>query len=233
MITLKALTDVGKLLFPDICQGCGNEINNSSHLLCYLCIKELPITGFEKSTINPTATLFSGRIAVEKASSWLFFGKDGLSQHLIHQLKYRKNTAIGDYLGEQMGLHLQKSGWFDGIDIMVPLPLNRKKLAKRGYNQATVLCQGIQKSVGLPIEEVAVIRTIYTQTQTKKTRIERWRNVADVFDINVSSHLHNKHILLVDDVITTGATIEACGQVLINIPGVKLSVLSLAIASKL
>jgi ComF family protein len=142
-------------------------------------------------------------------------------------------VAVGEYLGFAMAAHLTASGWLDGIEVVVPLPLNRKKLNMRGYNQSTVLCKGISAATGLPVEEVAVMRTIFTETQTKKSRLQRWANVEHVFDLLDAAHLHNKHALLVDDVITTGATMDACGQVLMQVPGLKLSVLSLAVAGRI
>lgn len=233
MTITRYLTDLSRLFYPHNCAGCGYELYDNRHLLCLKCLSALPVTGFENAPSNYTARLFAGRLPLEKAASWLFFGKQGITQALIHQLKYRGNTDIGEYLGRQMGNALSKSVWFRDIDVLVPLPLNQKKLNIRGYNQSTVLCRGLQAATGIPLEEVAVMRTRFTQTQTRKSRLQRWTNVEHVFDLREAAHLEGKHALLVDDVITTGATMDACGQVLLKVPGLRLSVLSLAVAGKI
>ena len=226
------LNDIARFLYPHSCLGCGYDLFDQRHFLCLRCLKALPYTGFEKSRINYTSGLFTGRLPVEKGASWLFFGKDGLTQKLVHQLKYKGNIALGVYLGFIMGSHLKEVEWFDGIDLMIPLPLNKHKHRIRGYNQSEVLCRGLNDATGIPVEEVAVMRTVYTETQTHKSRLQRWSNVEHVFDLQNSHLLDHKHVLLVDDVITTGATMDACGQVLVNVPGLKLSVLSLAVADR-
>jgi ComF family protein len=226
------LHDIGRFLYPHSCLGCGYDLFDQRHFLCLRCLKTLPVTGFEKSKENYVAKLFTGRLPIERGAAWLFFGKDGLTQKLIHQVKYRGNTNLGEYLGFIMGNHLKDAGWFNGMDILVPLPLNKKKLKIRGFNQSEVLCRGISKATGLPVEEVAVMRTVYTQTQTKKSRLQRWSNVEHVFDLQQADMLEHKHVVLVDDVMTTGATMDACGQVLSRVPGLKLSVLSFAVADR-
>lgn len=227
------INDLARLFYPHNCVGCGYELYDTRHLMCLKCLAGLPLTGFEKTPENYVARLFSGRLAFQKAASWLFFGKAGITQTLIHQLKYRGNIDLGEYIGRQMGTNLGKAGWFSDIDVLIPLPLNQKKLNIRGFNQSTVLCRGIQASTGIPVEEVAVMRTIFTETQTRKSRLQRWSNVQHVFDLQEAGHLQGRHALLVDDVITTGATMDACGQVLLKVPGLKLSLLSLAVAAKI
>jgi ComF family protein len=219
--------------YPHNCVGCGYPLFNLQKLLCKHCIADLPLTHYEKVDDNPVVKIFSGRLQIEKATSWLFFAKNGLTQNVIHALKYRNNRKIGLAMGKMMAASLDECGWWNGIDVLIPLPLNRKKLLMRGYNQAEVLCRGISSFTGIPVEEVAVMRTVFTETQTHKTRIQRWRNVAEVFDLLDYSHLQGKHAVLVDDVVTTGATLDACGQVLSKVPGLKLSLLSLAIASRI
>jgi ComF family protein len=227
------IQDIIRFFYPHTCVGCGKELYNLHHFACTGCLKSLPLTGFERTGNNYTETLFAGRLPLKKACSWLFFEKDSLTQKLIHQLKYRNNQAIGEWLGYAMGKQLMEQNWFNTMDVVVPLPLNKRKLNMRGYNQSEVLCRGISSATGLPVEKVAVMRTVYTETQTKKSRIQRWRNVEEVFDLIESTHLQGKHALLVDDVVTTGATLDACGQVLLKVPGLSLSVLTLAVASKI
>jgi ComF family protein len=231
MKTVSYLKDITRFFYPHSCPGCGAELYQSMQMVCVRCIKQLPQTGFEKTGDNYTARLFTGRLQLQKASSFLFFGKDGLTQKLIHRLKYRGDTAMGKYLGHMMGDRLGEAGWFSDIDVLIPLPLNRKKLQSRGFNQSTLICEGIQSATGIAVEEVAIMRTIFTETQTHKSRLQRWANVSHVFDLLETQLLHNRHVLLVDDVITTGATMDACGQVLLQVPGLKLSALSLAVAT--
>ena len=219
--------------YPHNCVGCGYPLFNLEKFLCNHCHADLPLTHYEKVDDNPVAKIFSGRLQIEKATSWLFFAKNGLTQNVIHALKYSNNQKIGLAMGKMMAASLDECGWWNGIDVLIPLPLNRKKLLMRGYNQAEVLCRGISSFTRIPVEEVAVMRTVFTETQTRKSRIQRWRNVAEVFDLLDYSHLQNKHAVLVDDVVTTGATLDACGQVLAKVPGLKLSLLSLAIVSRI
>jgi ComF family protein len=219
------------LLYPHNCVACGYTLYNTAKYLCKNCMQQLPLTHFEKVGDNPVANMFAGRLRLEKASSWLFFAKNGITQGLIHELKYRGNQDVGVDLGNMMAKALDDTGWWEGIDVLIPLPLNRKKWINRGYNQSEVLCRGISTVTGIPVEEVAVMRTVYTETQTRKSRVQRWRNVAEVFDLLDFTHLQGKHAMLVDDVVTTGATLDACGQVLLRVPGLRLSALTLAVAS--
>lgn len=227
------LKDFTRLIFPNNCAGCGDELFASTSLLCWKCINELPKTGFEKHAHNPTSAIFYGRLPLQHAFSWLFYNKGSLAQHLVHQIKYKRNLELGKFMGQQMGEAMQETGLYNDVDVLVPLPLNKKKLAKRGYNQAMLLCKGISEVIQKPVENVAVIRNKFTETQTRKTRLERISNVEQVFDLQDGHVLENKHALLVDDVITTGATMESCGQILLQVPGLKLSMASLAAASKM
>jgi len=227
------LKDFTRLVFPNNCVGCGSELFASKSMLCWKCIHELPKTGFEKHAHNPTAAIFYGRLPLQHAFSWLFYNKGSLAQHLVHQIKYKRNLDLGKYMGQQMGQAMLETGLYNDVDVIVPLPLNKKKLASRGYNQAMLLCEGMAEVLQKPVENVAVIRTRFTETQTKKSRLERISNVEQVFDLQDGHLLENKHALLVDDVITTGATMEACGEILLRIPNLKLSMASMAAASKI
>lgn len=225
--------DVTHLVYPNPCLGCGSEIFQRNLPLCAQCLWQLPNTNYHRHPNNPMAQYFHGRLSLQQATAWLFYAKAGLTQQLIHALKYKGRKDVGLFLGNKMATELQEAGWLDGIDVLVPLPLNAKKQRARGYNQSMVLCEGMAAATGLPIQEIAVVRTVYTETQTKKSRIQRWRNVADVFDLGNTDGLAGKHALLVDDVVTTGATLEACGQVLLKVDGLRLSMLTLATASEL
>lgn len=176
--------------------------------------------------------MFWGRVAITAATSEFYFSKGSIIQNLIHELKYKGNRKAGVYLGNLMGNSLLKSNRFLNIDMLVPLPLFAKKEFKRGYNQAMVLCEGIAEVMNLPIVTKNVIRIVHTETQTKKGRIERWENVEKSFAVKDLSVLKGKHILLIDDVITTGATMEACGAEILKVDNAKLSIATLAFATR-
>ena len=233
MIPLKNIVaDALHLFYPHICTGCGSDLINKDSLLCIYCIDELPHTGFALHENNPIEKIFTGRLKFKAAHSEFYFSKGQLIQHLIHQLKYNANKEIGYYLGEIMGNSLLKGNRFSNIDHLIPLPLYADKEFKRGYNQAEIICQGIYKSTQIPVMVNNVIRQRPTETQTRKHRAERWQNVDGSFTILNPESLTGKHVLLVDDVITTGATLEACGQVILQVPGTSISFASLAHASK-
>lgn len=226
------LSDTLHLFYPHVCNGCGGDILPDKNLLCLKCIHDLPHTGFARYPNNPVEKYFWGRLPLTAAHSEFYFEKDGLIQHLIHQLKYKANTAIGTYLGELMGKSMLNSDRFNTADALIPLPLYADKERQRGYNQAAVICQGISSVMNIPVLVGNVVRRRSTETQTRKHRAERWQNVRESFGIQNRRSLAGKHLLLVDDVVTTGATLEACGQVMLQAENVTLSIAALAHASK-
>lgn len=181
---------------------------------------------------NPIEKIFWGRIPIKGAYSQFYFAKESLIQHLVHQLKYKGNTDIGIYLGEIMGQTIVNSSRFRQIDALIPLPLYPDKERKRGYNQAAIICNGMSKIMGVPVINNNLIRQRFTETQTKKHRIERWENVEGSFVLKNPAALKGKHILLIDDVVTTGATLEASGSVLLKAENVTLSIATLTTATK-
>ena len=225
-------SDTLHLFYPHICTGCGSDLLEQNNLLCLRCLTNLPDTNFAKHANNPIEKIFWGRISLVAAHSEFYFSKESLIQQLIHQFKYKGNTTIGFYLGGLMGKTLLSSSRFHGIDAIIPLPLYPDKERKRGYNQAAIICDGISAVMNIPAIKYNVLRQRYTDTQTKKHRIERWENVAGSFIIKDETKLKGKHLLLVDDVITTGATLEACGSMIAAIEGVKLSLATLAHTTK-
>ena len=232
MILHQLLQGALQLFYPHTCQGCGSDLLATKSLLCLRCLSELPHTYFAFHENNPVEKIFTGRIPVKAAHSEFYFSKNELIQHLIHQLKYKGNQEIGTYLGEIVGSTLLQSGRFTDIDYLVPLPLFADKEYKRGYNQAEVICRGISRSMNIPVLTNNLIRQRQTETQTRKHRMERWQNVDGSFLLKESSALKNKHVILVDDVLTTGATLEACGSTLLDADGLKLNVAVIAHASK-
>jgi len=220
------------LFYPHVCTGCGSDLVSEDNLLCLRCIHALPHTNFAGLANNPIEKHFWGRLRIETGHSEFYFEKEFLIQHLIHQLKYKGDTGIGFYLGELMGRSLLNSNRFTGIDALIPLPLYADKERKRGYNQAAVICNGISSVMNIPVLNTAVVRSHATETQTRKHRTERWENVSGSFKVARPEELKNKHLLLVDDVITTGATLEACGAIILQQENIKLSMATLAYAAK-
>ena len=217
------------LFFPHNCVGCGSDVIDTDHFICLQCVNDLPHTNFAMHSNNPVEKKFWGRIPVASAMSEFYFSKTSVIQNLIHEFKYKGNKKIGHYLGNMIGKSLINSNRFP-IDAIIPLPLFEKKEKKRGYNQAEILSYGISEEMNIPVIKNNVIRMIHTETQTKKGRLERWTNVEKVFFVKHPESLENKHLLLVDDVITTGSTLEACGSKILKVKNVKLSIATLAIA---
>ena len=222
------LNDFSHLLYPHNCEGCGTDVLNDDAILCTKCLFDLPETNFTNTKNNPVEKIFYGRLNIIAATAAYYFTKDSLLQHLMIQLKYRNNKDVGFFLGKQLGYQLQESERFNEVDVLVPLPLNPKKEKKRGYNQAMIICEGIASVWQKPVLKNALIRTQFTETQTLQDRIHRWQNMQHVFAMADKNSLQGKHVLLVDDVITTGATLEACGNTIVNIPNTQLSIATLA-----
>ncbi|TDO26629.1 ComF family protein [Sediminibacterium goheungense] len=224
----KGLSSLIQLFFPHQCIGCKSDALALKHLLCNRCIYQLPKTGFFLHPGNPVEKAFYGRLQLEQAAALYYFTKNSLVQDLMIQLKYRGNRPAGLFLGRMMGLAMLDSGRFTDIDLLLPLPLNERKQFTRGYNQAEIICNGISEITGLPVICHALRRKQYTESQTTHGRVARWLNMEGVFEVNEPELLLNKHILLVDDVITTGATIEACGSYILSVTNTKLSVAAAA-----
>lgn len=230
MIRIKEIKDSFlQLLFPHVCSGCGSDMLSKESVLCMRCIDAMPETNFEFHAGNPVEKKFWGQLQLEQATSQYYFTRESLMQHLMHQFKYRGNKELALQLGKMMGESLKKSNRFP-VDALIPLPLFPAKEKRRGYNQATVLCEGIAESLQVPVLKDAVVRSQHTDTQTRKGRIERWQNMEGKFVLAKPGMVENKKLLLVDDVVTTGATLEACGSVLLAGTNVKLSIATLCSA---
>jgi len=225
------LADFLALFYPKYCYGCNSSLVKGEKCLCLQCLAGLPRTNFHLQKNNPVEMLFAGRVHVFRATAFCSFHKGGVIQHLVHQLKYKGKREIGSYLGYLFGQNLMKSEDFQSIDIILPIPLHQQKKKKRGYNQSESICDGIAKGMAKEYNYSALIRMVHTQTQTKKSRYNRWENVSQIFKVQQPEKLEGKHILLVDDVVTTGATIEAAVQVLLEIPSTKVSIACLAWAN--
>jgi ComF family protein len=228
MLVTSIINDFSHLFFPHVCAGCGTDNVSRHSPVCIHCTSQLPLTNFHFYANNPVEKYFWGRIAVAGAASLCHFTDGSLVQHLLHQLKYKSNKEVGYFLGRIMGNALKSADRFRDIDILIPLPLFASRQKKRGYNQSEVLCAGIAGILQLPLLNDAVMRLTATETQTRKNRIERWTNMEGKFELVKPAAVTGKHVLLVDDVITTGATLEACGQEILKAAGVKLSIATLA-----
>lgn len=221
------------LFLPHVCAGCGSDIMSKKQVLCLTCIDRLPLTQFHHYANNPIEKIFWGRLPVHSAASYLYFSKDSLLQKLVHQLKYNGHRDLGLFIGRKMGEALIQSHRFPVVDALVPLPLYAAREKKRGYNQATVLCKGMAEVMKIPVLTNSIRRQLSSETQTRKNRIERWQNMQGKFQLLQPDTISSKHILLVDDVITTGATLEACGQALLAANNIELSIMTMAYAAKI
>ena len=209
------INDFFNLIFPKLCSACSGALLKNEKIICISCVVNLPKTNFHKDKDNPVNKVFWGRVDVEMASSFYLFSKKSKVQNLLHNLKYRGVKEVGSVLGELFGFELNNSKFYKDIDFIVPVPLHQNKLKKRGYNQSEWIAIGLSKSMKVPVNIDSLYRRSDSETQTKKSRYKRWENVGEIFGL-ANNNLEGKRILLVDDVVTTGATIEACAQLLIQ-----------------
>ena len=220
------------LFYPHLCVGCARELPAGDTGLCGFCLLSLAETGFETQPENAIEKNFWGRLPLRSASASFYFQRETLIQELMHRLKYGSDRHIGLQLGQIAGCKLLNSDRFKA-DFLVPLPLSIEKQRSRGYNQAMVLCEGMAVPLGTPILHDVIIRNSHTESQTSKSRTDRWQNMEGRFEVQWPAGITGKHLLLVDDVITTGATLEACGQALLQTPGVTLSIATLCYAARI
>lgn len=220
--------DFISLLFPRLCYGCGNHLVRNEALICTECYVMIPRTKYHLEPDNPVAQLFWGRCQIEKAAAFSYYTRDSRIRKLIHKLKYKGAREIGSELGRMYAASLMSSNFLDDIDIIIPVPLHPSKVRQRGFNQSDEISRGISSVSGLPVDTSTLIRKTVTQTQTRKSRYDRWTNVSDIFYVTDEDTLKGRHVLLVDDVITTGSTIEACADEILKTEGTKVSVAAIA-----
>lgn len=221
-------SDIIHLFYPNVCAGCGCDTLSAGQTLCFSCLSEMPLTDFHLHTLNPVEKIFRGRLPLVTAFAHVYFTKDSLVQHMLHRLKYGGKKEIGIFMGSLIGENLKTSGWGENVSALIPLPLNSRKQKKRGYNQAELICDGISLRTNIPVYNNVIVRKKNTETQTRKSRAERWNNIEGKFELVNAPEIMNKHILLVDDVVTTGATLESCGQELLKANGLQLSIAAFA-----
>lgn len=218
------------LLFPRCCVVCGRPLAKGEECICAMCNINLPRTNYHLQKDNPVEQLFWGKIPLERATSFFFYRKGSDFRQILHQLKYGGQKEIGAIMGRYMASELSASGFFQGIDVIIPVPLHKRKQRIRGYNQSEWIARGISAVTGICIDTEVIVRQKHTETQTRKSAFERWENVDGIFALHHADSLKGKHVLVVDDVLTTGATTVACASRLVEIEGVRISVLTLAVA---
>lgn len=217
-----------KLLFPPLCFGCNELLLNNEKIICTSCVHNLPLTNHHLLDTNDTKNKFYGIVDLEFAFSMLYFHKEGIVQKLIHQLKYKGKQEIGSYLGLIYALSLKKLKEKYNIDEIIPVPLHPKRFKERSYNQVDTFCLALSKELGIPYNNTLLIRNEYSKTQTKKNKVERQVINKNLFEVTDYSTIKGNHFLLIDDVVTTGATIESCTKALLKIPNAKVSVITIA-----
>jgi ComF family protein len=226
------INDFLSLIYPRFCEACDGLLYKHESFMCNTCLISLPKSNYHQNPNNPIIQALSGRMPLVNATSLYVFEKQGKVQKLLHTLKYENQQALGSFLGETLYEDLKTQGFFESIDFIVPVPLHQNKLETRGYNQSECFAKGISDKSEIALDTITLLRETETSTQTKKRKYERWENVKNVFSLSSLETFKNKHILLVDDVVTTGATIEAVWQALKEVEGIKVSIASIAFATK-
>jgi ComF family protein len=229
-LTQTYLADFVSLLFPQLCPACGESLLAGEHIICTDCRFSLPFTNFHLQPDNIVAKQFWGKLDLQAAYALYFFAKGGKVQNLMHHFKYKGMQEIGVLLGNIAGEQLAKSDIFKTAEVIIPVPLHKKRLKERGYNQSTCFANGLAEKLNAVVNDGNLVRIKSTETQTHKSRFSRFENMQEVFTVVHPEKLIGKHILLVDDVVTTGSTLEACGAQLLKIEGVKLSIATIAYA---
>lgn len=222
------LLDFFSLLFPEICISCDNRLYKGEDFLCMRCRRHLPKTNFHLEKENPVAKHFWGKVKIESAAACFFFNKGEKVQKMIHRIKYHHKKEAGIFMGKYYARDLVTSPAYCAPEIIVPVPLHRARKIKRGYNQSELFAKGIAEVLKKEVDTQSLVRVKGSATQTRKGRFDRWKNVQDLFEIKNTQRLAGRHILLVDDVITTGATLEACAQTILRLAGTKVSVVTIA-----
>lgn len=226
------INDFLSLIYPRHCEACANTLFGHEQFICTHCRLNLPKSNYHTLTDSELIRTFSGRVPLINAACYYLYEKSGKIQRMLHAIKYEEQKELGEYLGTHYGTDLVKQPSFQDIQVILPVPLHKRKLKLRGFNQSEWFAKGLARSLNREMDLNSLERVVDTATQTKKKKFQRWENVEGIFKLNPKASLANKHVLLVDDVVTTGATIEACWSALRHVPGVRISLVSIAFAAK-
>lgn len=228
---MNPLKDIMGLFLPRVCAMCGGDLPEPLEFLCTSCRWEMPLTGFGSRVDNPVIAKLHGMLPLVNASSYLWFADGGDVRAMIHAFKYRGNWRYAYEAGKWYGAELRDGGLYDDVDVVVPIPLHFKKLLRRGYNQAAYIAQGMASVMNVRVDRRSVVRRRYNRSQTERSKSERWENVEGIFAVKHPANLAGKHILLVDDVLTTGATIISCARAILDaVPDCRISIATLAVS---
>lgn len=224
------LSEFLSLFYPGLCAACKSPMVKNENIICAPCLMDLPYTNFHLFKDNPIEKIFWGRTRIEFATALCYFQKSGRVQQLLHELKYKGNQQVGLIMGRELGKQLLETPSMQKVDFILPVPLHPKKERLRGYNQAKPIADGIAEVINARVHPSAAQRVHFTATQTKRNRYNRFQNVQEIFKVSEPENMYGKHVLIVDDVITTGATIESCSNAILKVEETKVSVVSLACA---
>lgn len=218
------------VLFPKVCAGCNTYLLSNENVICTICRHEIPLTNHYLNPENEAFKKFYGKIPVEFASTLVYYHKKGIVQEMIHSLKYRGHEEIGSVLGEWHAEDLKMLSITTDFDEIIPVPLHKKRFRERGYNQVTKFGLALSENLKINYNPNLLYRNIYSKTQVKKNLLNRSEIIGNLFEVSFTEKDHNKHFLLIDDVLTTGSTLEACSRELLKIPGAKISIVCMAMS---
>jgi len=227
---IKIIKETADYVWPRYCTLCGQRLTLSERHLCLACLINMPRTDNHKLLHSNLERQFWDQFPVERAASWVYYNE--VTKKLILNVKFFGNTNLGKHLGLLMANEIKDSGFFDGIDVIIPLPLHLFRKLRRGYNQCDMIAEGVSKATGIPINNKSVKRNVYSKPQSSTSHADRKANVMEAFKLTHPEGIRGKHILLIDDVITTGATISSCAQAIVEAGDVKISILSVAYATQ-
>lgn len=226
---MNLVADFISLFYPKVCAACDGELLSGEKFICVDCLLQLPYTGFVNQSPNTVEQMFWGRVELEAATSYLYFKKGNRTRKIMHRIKYKGEKELAQHIGKMMGEELKRSEKFKLIEGIIPIPLHKKKQRKRGFNQSEWFAKGLAEKLDVEVITDVLLKTSETKSQTKKNRWQRWLNMGEQFVVKQPETIVNKHILLVDDIVTTGATLEACAIALKGATDCKISIATMAI----